>query len=86
MSRVVAAVDDLKCDYSLVEGRHFQADAPSMFPIAGITHWLVAQVPNKAGIHVLTFQFAVPYTQDVTITPPGQGALQGRWSMCTARR
>lgn len=40
-----------------------------MFPIAGITHWLVAQVPNKAGIHVLTFQFSVPYTQDVAITP-----------------
>ena len=40
-----------------------------MFPIAGITHWLVAQVPNKAGIHVLAFQFSVPYTQDVAITP-----------------
>ncbi|UQT44415.1 hypothetical protein M5E88_18045 [Akkermansia muciniphila] len=66
---VVTSVDDLKCDFSLVEGRHLQADAPSMFPIAGITHWLVAQVPNKAGIHVLTFQFSVPYTQDVAITP-----------------
>ena len=66
---VVTSVDDLKCDFSLVEGRHLQADAPSMFPIAGITHWLVAQVPNKAGIHVLAFQFSVPYTQDVAITP-----------------
>ena len=37
---VVTSVDDLKCDFSLVEGRHLQADAPSMFPIAGITHWL----------------------------------------------
>ena len=40
-----------------------------MSPVAGITHWLVAQVPNKAGTHVLTFQFSVPYTQDIAITP-----------------
>lgn len=66
---VVTSVDDLKCDFSLVEGRHLQADAPTMASVAGITHWLVAQVPNKAGTHVLSFQFAVPYTQDVVITP-----------------
>ena len=66
---VVTSVDDLKCDSSLVEGRHLQADAPTMSPVAGITHWLVAQVPNKAGTHVLTFQFSVPYTQDIAITP-----------------
>lgn len=40
-----------------------------MSPVAGITHWLVAQVPNKAGTHVLAFQFSVPYTQDIAITP-----------------
>lgn len=66
---IVTSVDDLKCDSSLVEGRHLQADAPTMSPVAGITHWLVAQVPNKAGTHVLTFQFSVPYTQDIAITP-----------------
>ena len=66
---VVTSVDDLKCDSSLVEGRHLQADAPTMSPVAGITHWLVAQVPNKAGTHVLTFQFSVPYAQDIAITP-----------------
>lgn len=66
---VVTSVDDLKCDFSLVEGRHLQADAPTMASVAGITHWLVAQVPNKAGTHVLSFQFAVPYTHDVVITP-----------------
>ena len=37
--------------------------------MAGIAHWLVAQVPNKPGTHVLTFQFSVPYTQDISITP-----------------
>lgn len=66
---VVTSVDDLKCDSSLVEGRHLQADAPTMSSVSGITRWLVAQVPNKPGIHVLTFQFSVPYTQDVSITP-----------------
>lgn len=66
---VVTSVDDLKCDFSLVEGKHLQADAPTMSPVAGITHWLVAQVPNKAGTHVLTFQFSVPYIQDTVITP-----------------
>lgn len=65
----VASVDDLKCDSSLTEGRHQQADAPTMAPVAGIAHWLVAQVPNKPGTHVLTFQFSVPYTQDISITP-----------------
>lgn len=65
----VASVDDLKCPATLTEGRHLQADAPTMAPVSGITHWLVAQVPNKPGTHVLTFQFSVPYTQDIRITP-----------------
>lgn len=65
---VVSSVDDLKCDSSLIEGLHVQADAPTMNSVSKISHWLVAQVPNKPGAHVLTFQFAVPYTQDIDIT------------------
>lgn len=65
---VAASVDDLKCGSSLIEGRHLQADAPTLASVSGITHWLVAQVPNKPGTHVLTVQFSVPYTQDISIT------------------
>lgn len=65
---IMTSVDDLKCDHALMEGLHLQADAPTMAPVAKLTRWLVAQVPNKPGVHVLTFQFSVPYTQTATIT------------------
>lgn len=66
---IEVSTDDLKGDYSLVQGHHLQADAPSMVPIAQMNHWLAAQIPNKAGVHVVTIRFSVPYTQDIVITP-----------------
>lgn len=66
---IVTSVDDLKCEFSLMEKRHPQVDAPTMAPIAGIMHWLTARMPNKPGRRVLTFQFSVPYTQDIVVRP-----------------
>ena len=67
-------VDSIICKSSLVEATHPQADAPSMFSIREYTHWLKADIPNKPGRHVVTFQMTLPYEQSINIA---QGEFSG---------
>ncbi len=64
-----SGVNDIVCENKTVIGSHPQMDSPVMTPLAGINHWLVANVPNKPGTQVLNIRFEVPYVRNMVISP-----------------
>lgn len=58
--------NEIKVNWKFKEGKHPNADAPSLKSVQDVDHWLVFDLKNiKTGTNVLTATFTIPYQQFV---------------------
>lgn len=66
VSEIEIGANGLRMDYSIIEGRHPQGDAPSLQSVAGANYWLTGKMRLKPGRNTMTFNITIPYVQTIS--------------------